>query len=269
MYDYNYLERIVKNSYVVFDDLKLNNLCVKRYEEKYPGDDSLRRLYNILHYHSNQLSDKYAWKLVPNGFEFYDNYQFDKKNKEFTYDIHLIAFENGEYVPKDKAAATFFDTHLQLIDILEDTWEQTSSKNSEFQDDVIADGDKSEHEDNILKMVNHVRKKLNEIADDDRYPYVAFIGKWLNRLNDTNASIDELVMEFFDDLSDVSDFLYRKYAYDYAYDENKVMINEFKRDVLELLEFYNPRGSAFSLRVTDKYIYHESSICSKSTYKKR
>ncbi len=197
------------------------------------NDDKQRVIINNIIY-------KTTWMRIYNGFEYRDNYRYDKQSKELAFDKHLIKVVDGDYEAEDAIGRNFMRDHLQLFEMLIQTEKSLCNLYEMYKNEVeilfmrqCPDYNLSVFEEK--EIINRDKKLITKM---DKYnPYYAnTIANYLNKLNDTNISIVDLTNQFVKDM----EFIKENYFAN-NYEEYK----RFIMDTSSILSIYHPSGFDF------------------------
>ena len=222
---------------------------VHAYLDEHPNDLSIYDCFRQQNALANIVSNDHRWEPFYGGFLTRTNFAYDEETKEITFDEHRITkAKDGSYVPdQSKLSIEHVNNHIgdftalaKVDEIIARYYERYSNK--------IDDGlNKSmnffrnfrEHE---LELQTYYANEHNKLF----FNYYGIIGrelliKWLNRLNDPNATIEELATEFRNDVATAE--LYLEAQEFPGYKKAKAHHLEMSSVLFRVLDRYSPRAS--------------------------
>mgnify|MGYP003571428225 CR=1 FL=1 len=210
---------------------------------------------------SNLLSKKdleydiqylYGWERTPNGFEYRCNFQFDEESQNIVFDRNIIIKSNDGFVSDgSKNSDLFIREHAKELETLKNTYkifdklylhyESTLNKEIESLKRHMQMGEFRIH-DVAYSKNNHAHKFLQIYGELGQKLLI----KWLNKLNDTEKSMDILLEEFANDIDKANKY------FEYNLDEKYLRIFKFEYALLQELENFSTRGRYFKLAYKNK-----------------
>jgi len=222
----------------------IKQMIINNYLNDNPYDRSIYKYFHIKSALENKICFDGIWEVTRDGFETRTNFGYDYDNEEITFIRHRIVKkgnhyntngtdlakrhleENREYLDQLLKVQRIIDSYYEMY---KEGIEEELSKKDEKREKHLIDS-------SVEYDIKSIKKYILRYGDMG----IALLTKWLNKLNDPNRSLDELLEEYLSDVNNA--IIYYEAKQDEMYlDGVKSGIN-FERELLKRLVQYSPRA---------------------------
>ena len=197
----------------------------------------------------NKISCNHTWEITKDGFENRSNYGYDEENQEITFERNIIYVnEKNCFTNNTNIAKAHFYNNRFWLSLLREINEEINQTVKQFEG-IIKEQLKEIKEDDYYSE-QHINESVY-YADLFVKSFIADYGKlgrellikWLNRLNDSSKSYEELADEYLKDMNNAK-------IYFESYNHQKYLMGiehgvKFDYILLRVIEKYSPRGIYF------------------------
>ena len=226
------------------------NIVINSYNNDHIGDSLLTDSYQNMKNAIKTMTEKFAWTQTPDGFEFRDSFRYNEREQEFLFDSHLITYDHGSYVASDNVGKRFIRNHLQLFDTLETAQDLIQEQYEVYKEEIdkLSGSYTNPRRDLIKRELVNIHDEVKAVRSISEYGYYGehVASYWLNALNNSDKTIDELASEFMNMFPEIKKYFNDFYVIDA---DNKILMYLTRLSIV--LSLYHPRGIAFSKKILE------------------
>ena len=185
-----------------------------------------------------------GWERTSNGFEYRNNFRFDPSGKDIFFDRYFVTRSNDKFESDGTTISeNFIKNNSKVLESLAKMHQLYDALSQRFESDIKHELDVMEKnwqfhggnfriDEKAYSDIRHTNMYLNIYGNLGKKMLI----KWLNKLSDTQKSMDELLVEFNNDVNDAN--IYFKEHIDEKY------FKSYKFEYVLLIELmqYSPRG---------------------------
>jgi hypothetical protein len=239
----------------------IKQMIINNYLNDNPYDRSIYKYFHIKHALENKICSDDIWEVTKDGFEARTNFGYDYDNEEITFIRHRIVKKGNHYNTNGTDLANrhlegnreYLDQLLKVQRIIDSYYEMYK----EGIEKELAKEDKAREKRLIESSVAYDIKRTKKFILRYGDMGIALLTKWLNKLNDPNRTIEELLEEYLSDTNNAK--IYYEAKGDKLYLEGKELGLEFEKELSKELEKYSPRGAKLKFAYLRK-ISHEKGV---------
>ncbi len=256
-YSTELFERKFENSKKNKEDIlfcKLLQDCVYRY---HLIDFTISEKYRTKKFLEDKICCGHTWEITRDGFENRSNYSYDKDEQEITFDRNIIYVKEEKCFTNDTYLA---NAHLYnckswfslLIEINEEINQTIKPYERIIKEELkVVDNDSYYSEQHISDSVYYSDLFVKHFISDYGKLGRQLLIKWLNRLNDSSISDEELADEYLNDMNNAKIYFESCNHQKYLREMEKSV--KFDYILLRVIEKYSPRGRYFGYTYRNIY----------------
>lgn len=248
-YSTELFERKFENSKKNKEDIlfcKLLQDCVYRY---HLIDFTILEKYRMKKYLEDKICCGHTWETTRDGFENRSNYKYNQDNREITFERNIIYINGENYFTNNTNLANAhlynYNYWLSLLIKINEEMNQIVKRFGGILKEQLTEINKDFYysEQHIKKSTYYSDLFVKKFIFDYGKLGRQLLIKWLNRLNDSSISDEELADEYLNDMNNARIF--------YESCNNQKYLNGMEQGVqfdyilLRVIEKYCPRGRHF------------------------
>lgn len=205
--------------------------------------------WRTIEYLKDKICYRNVWEETKDGFENRSNYSYDKDEQEITFDRNIIYLKEGKCFTNNTNLA---NAHLYnckswfslLIEINEEINQTIKPYEGIIKEELkVVDNDSYYLEQHISDSVYYSDLFVKHFISDYGKLGRQLLIKWLNRLNDSSISDEELADEYLNDMNNAK--IYFESCNHQKYLREMERGVKFDYILLRVIEKYSPRGRYF------------------------
>ena len=234
-------------------DRDFDETLIYNFLEPYPEKQiEYKKQYLLRKQLSEAICENHTWEETLYGYELRTDYSYSEEEQDLTFKKHIIFVRGINFGTNGTdIAEAHLRKHQQELALLPDIDKQTEQYKVTFLDQYDPQWKKRELGRKITNASYHLLTRIsNEQRELANYIYLfgntgkVLLVKWLNRLTDPDASLEELLEEFINDTNIAKETF--AIEEDVCEPEEKEFYQSYEGYLLKLLEIHSPKGKYLS-----------------------
>ncbi len=218
---------------------------IEQYLKEHPEDYSIYRYFKARKAFEDRIRFGGRWEKTKDGFESRTNFQYNYDANEITFDTNRIIIKGTEVHTNGTVIANrHVSEHKQDLESLIKVHTLINGLIARYKEEidkrVSLYKKRDNHSKNLTEAIYHETRHTKDFIT--RYGDMGIVQliKWLNRLNDQNATLEELAEEFHRDINNA--MIYFETGNHKGYQDGKTAGLKYEHTLLRVIERYSPRG---------------------------
>ena len=208
-----------------------------------------KKQYQLRKQLNEAICENHTWEETLYGYELRTDYNYSEEEQDLTFKKHIIFVRGINFGTNGTdIAEAHLRKHQQELALLPDIDKLTEQYKIAFFDQYDPEWKRREVERKITNSQYHLLSRISyEQRELANYIYLfgntgkVLLVKWLNRLTDPNATLEELLEELINDINIAKE----RFALEED-PEKTEYYQEYAGYLLKLLEIHSPKGKYLS-----------------------